>query len=783
MTAQAEVPVQDSPAKERPRCRDRSLVTEIERLSRRLQLHWMEDGKPDTWERHTLKSPASPWEIHVTRPDGEWVVTLFHQRTKELVSVIRRDFQRAVVSALGLLSEEYPEYLSPEMLARSTEPPELPATPSFAERALREFKAMFPDGPSYIPAREFEHLGSRWRLEAEMLPRRQDSFTQPWRVKIMHPHTERYWYAGADDCLKAFNDALAEMPQSVPRFRGQPTPKASALATGLPGGPDYKDKPWFQDANGVNIHAELEERLKKAGVDVRMATSWLATAVDLVHAPMGTSKEVGRWELKRGTYKSSEWWFEIRRKRASDCYCRREGLTYWEAFWNTVEAVGKDSQSPPTEDPAPKFSDGDIAATIKRDCKRASGTNRLTPGAKHMLEEAGVNLDIAADWMQCASEMYPVAVETRGKRSHARGWDLVAWRCDDDQWRFTIERGQGPFIVAKHRSYWAAFWGAAVKVGKASQPQVDPSPDSESERLPPDTRAKMEAAGVNVEVATKWRNCAREMGPGHREGTAAGWKLRTWQQRPNYWTFEISREMGDGWRSCVERPSFWAAFWDCVKDVGKASQIVTGVDLATGPDRTVAVTMTVDKAAGDPVSVKDIAEVPAATRQTYTAGTHDTRNLDPDRIMEAFKSPPQPLSPEQAMRLGQLFIAEFGKMLAAPDDQETSQTRNVGGTGYRVRLALWSDGGVMAVVTRGGSELSRVNASAVKGTREGRVAFTKEAAVMKAVQKLSEGYEPPELSYAEQHEPDLWNEVPKPYEPPKEEYWPASDHGGCKWLG
>lgn len=647
-------------AKARPRCRDRSLVTEMTRLAEELHALWVNEGEPDTWERHSLKTPVSPWEIHVTRAGGEWIMTLHHQRTRKLVSVIRRDFQRAVREVLSALSEAHPEDLSPEMLERSTEPPE-----TFPERALREFKQMFPDpGLSHEPSREFEYLGCKWRLEANPLPRLDGSFVTRWRVKILQSSTQRYWSAEDDDCGTAFNNALRRWALRVQ----DDTPKASAFATGLPGGPDWKNQPWFRTSGGTNIHAHLEERLKTAGVDVRVATGWLCEAIDMEKKASAAGDEAcvvegstgSTWAM-RVEREHSTWAFQLTRRGAGGRSWRALGVTYWQAFWNAAEAVGKDSDLP--------FSDDDITATIKRDCKRASGTNRLTPGAKHMLGEAGVNLDIAADWMKRAAEMYPVAVETGGKRSQACGWSLAVWR-SGDEWQFTIERSQVS-VVAKDRGYWAAFWAAAVKVGKVSQ-------------------------------------------------------------------------------------------------------AYTGVGLATGSDKTVAVTMAVDVAGGAAALGGG-----KPTVQTYTAGTHDKRNLDPDRIMAAFKSPPTPLSPDQAMALGQQFLAEFGKMQPTPEGQETMQARRVGGANScRVRLCVYEYGNVMAAVMRGVDEIGRANA-AKGGKTDDRIAYAKEQAVMAAVQKLSEGYEPPSL---EEVSDAKWHEHPGPRAETPLEYWPASDHGGSKYF-
>lgn len=554
-----------------------------------------------------------------------------------------------------------------DKLAKEEPPPE-----TFPERALREFKQMFPDpGVSYAPTREFEHQGTAYRLRAEPLPRLKDSFNQPWRVEIGQPSTQRYWHADGDDCLTAFNNALALMPRRVQ----DDTPKASALVTGLPGGPDWKNKPWFQDADGTNIHDELEERLKKAGVDVRMATGWLCEAIDMEKKASAAGDEAcvvegstgSTWAM-RVEREHSTWAFQLTRRGAGGRSWRALGVTYWQAFWNAAEAVGKDSDLP--------FSDNEITGTIERHCKRHSGTNRLTPGAKHMLEEAGVNLEIAADWMKCAAEMYPVAVETGGKRSQACGWSLAVWR-SGDEWQFTIERSQVS-VVAKDRGYWAAFWAVAVKVGKVSQ-------------------------------------------------------------------------------------------------------AYTGVGLATATDKTVAVTMAVDKAAGEPVSVEDIAEAPKAVVWTYTMPGRDTRSIDPDVIMEMFKPPPAPLRPDEARRLGQQFLAVFLELGPAPEGRETIRAIRVGE--YTVRLSVYLDGDVSADIHRSGKGvLGKSYASC--GTQAERIAYAKEEAVMKAVQELTSGYKPPELSSsAEEHEPDLWNEVPTPHEPPKEEDWPASQHGGYKWLG
>lgn len=143
-----------------------------------------------------------------------------------------------------------------------------------------------------------------------------------------------------------------------------------------------------------------------------------------------------------------------------------------------------------------------------------------------------------------------------------------------------------------------------------------------------------------------------------------------------------------------------------------------------------------------------------------------------------------PISPRAAQALGKQLAAAFGEFTLPPEGQLTTQRRLAPGTPCAVQLKVAPSRTVVVQVSAEDETYTYTRCVSSTGRLDlkERIATAVALVLEKVMTALSEGYKPPELSYAEEHEPDLWNEVPKPYEPPKEEDWPASQHGGMKWL-
>lgn len=149
---------------------------------------------------------------------------------------------------------------------------------------------------------------------------------------------------------------------------------------------------------------------------------------------------------------------------------------------------------------------------------------------------------------------------------------------------------------------------------------------------------------------------------------------------------------------------------------------------------------------------------------------------------EAEPVPILQISPGAGQMLGAVLAGEFKEFVSPPEGQATIQSRVVPGGRYSVQLTVLPEGIVTAEVSWPGHMREQtVSPNRVRDFAE-RLATAVGMAIEKAVSATQEGYKPSELSYAEEHEPDPWNEVPTPHEPPKEEEWPASQHGGMKWL-
>lgn len=137
------------------------------------------------------------------------------------------------------------------------------------------------------------------------------------------------------------------------------------------------------------------------------------------------------------------------------------------------------------------------------------------------------------------------------------------------------------------------------------------------------------------------------------------------------------------------------------------------------------------------------------------------------------------ISPSAVQALGRDLAAAFGEFAPSPAGQLTTQRRLVPGTLYAVQLKVAPAGTVSAQVSIGDVVYMGLVSSYRRPDLEERIATAVGLAIEKFMLAASKGYEPPETSG---EKPDLWRQVPKPHEPPKEEDWPGSQHGGMKYL-